>query len=458
MGPASDAPDMLEKMAKAGMNLVRLNFSHGNYVEHKVRIDIINEMNKKLNTHIATVLDTQGPEIRLGTFAKKEMLIDGQEVLLTTEDVVCTDKVIAISYKKICKSVVPGDFIYFADGTIELKVKQVFDKDVLCTVIVGGEVNTKKNVGIPNVEVDLPSISQKDKEDIKFGAENKVDFIAQSFVKCAQDVLDMRKLLDDNSSDALIIAKIECPQAMKNLDEIIAVSDAVMVARGDLGVQIPIEQVPNAQKLIIKKCQEACKPVIVATQMLESMTKNPRPTRAEVTDVANAIFDGADAIMLSGETAGGKYPLRAIEMMTKIAKQTESRMDFNGLKTLTCISSISNAISRSVCLAAHEVKAAAIVTCTMSGHTAKTISCNRPGTRIIALTPNERDIRKLNLWWSVIPILIETPETMDDLIKHGVHTILKEKLVEKGDTVVFTAGIPFTTPGNMNMMKIHLVE
>lgn len=456
IGPASEPIEMIEKLAKAGMNIARLNFSHGSYEEHLARIKHIDEVNKKLAVPVGIMLDTQGPEIRLGTFAKKEVLAEGQEVILTTRDLICDNKIISISYKELPSVVNPGDYVYVSDGTIELKVKSIKGTEVYCEVTAGGEVNTKKNVSIPGAIVGLPSVSEKDKRDIKFGIENGIDFVAQSFVRSEDDIFEMKNLL--RGTDILVIAKIEGPQGLKNINKIIGAADGVMVARGDLGVQIPIEQVPNAQKLIVRKCNEAGKPVIVATQMLESMTTNTRPTRAEVTDVANAITDGADAIMLSGETAIGNYPVKAVEMMVKIAKQTEDRMDFRESARHTEKDTIENSISRSVCQTAYDIGAKAIITCTLSGHTARVISRNKPQTPIIAATPNLKEIKKLNLWWGVHPLLIEQPENTDDLIQGSIDIVTKKGLIKKEDIVVLTAGIPFTTPGNINLMKVHVVE
>lgn len=458
LGPASENPIILERMAKAGLNIARLNFSHGDHNEHLGRLKSIREVNSKLLVPIATMLDTQGPEIRLGKFMEKTNLLTGEEVTLTTKDIISDKNVISISYKKLPETVKIGDIIYIADGTIELKVKHIINTEVICEIMEGGEVNTKKNVNLAGAIVDLPSIGEKDVLDIKFAAEYKMDFIAQSFVRTAKDVMEMKKLLSDNNSDALVIAKIEDGTGLKNLDEILKVADGCMVARGDLGVSIPIEQVPNAQKLIVRRCNEEGKPVIVATQMLESMTKNPRPTRAEVTDVANAIMDGADAIMLSGETAAGKFPVKAIEMMTKVATHTEQKMNFRrGYCGSDELSTVEDSLSRSVCETAHEVRASAIITCTLSGHTARMISRYKPSTTIIAVTPSDREIRKLNLWWGVHPLLIENPKNTDDLIQNAIDSVIEHNLVKKGSSVVLTAGIPFTIPGNMNLMKVHIV-
>jgi len=458
IGPSSESAEMLEHLAKEGMNIARLNFSHGDYAEHQERVDIINEINKKLEIPIATMLDTQGPEIRLGIFKEKTDLKDGAEVLLTTKDVSCNEKIIAISYKKMPETVKPGSFIYIADGVIELKVKQVIGGDIICEVVVGGEVNTKKNVNIPGAIIDLPSISEKDVQDIKWGAVNKIDFVAQSFVKTPKDVVDMKELLDDCGSDAHVIAKIECLEAVMNIDEIIKVSDGIMVARGDLGVQIPIEEVPKVQKMIIRKCNEEGKPVIVATQMLDSMIKNPRPTRAEVTDVANAVLDGADAVMLSGETASGKYPLRAVEMMAKVVEQTEEKIDFAGLRKKMKTLEIEDAISRSVCQTAYDLNAAAILTCTSSGHTARVISKYRPVNQIIAITPNEREIKKLNLCWGIAPYRMEHADETDKIFENAIKSACSHKVISTGDTIVLTAGIPFHLAGNINTMKVQIVE
>ena len=458
IGPASESPEMLEKLAKAGMTIARLNFSHGDYKEHELRFKRLRELSFKLEVPLAIMLDTQGPEIRLGIFKEKVMLQEGEETTLTTREISCDNKLISISYKKLPQTVKTGDYVYIADGTIELKVKKIEGTEVLCEIIVGGEVSTKKNVNIPGAIIDLPSISEKDREDIKFGVKHSMDFVAQSFVRTAQDVINMKQLLKENNSEAHVIAKIECMEALKNVDEIIKVADGIMVARGDLGVQIPIEQVANAQKLIIKKCDCAAKPVIVATQMLESMTKNPRPTRAEVTDVANAIFDGADAIMLSGETAAGKYPLRAVEMMTLIAKQTETKIDYTGIIKSCKIANIEESISRAICQTAYEINASAIITCTYSGKTARMISKNRPSTMVIAVTPNMKEIKKLNLCWGVYPLSIPNPQNTDDLIQNAVEATKKKNLLKNGDVAVITAGIPFNTPGNINFMKVHVID
>ena len=458
IGPASNSPEKIRELIKAGMDVARLNFSHGDHAEQLNRIRVIEQLNKKLEVPIAIMLDTMGPEIRLGVFAEKKNLADGKTVVVTTRDVPCDDKLISISYKKLPQSVSKGSLIYIADGTIELKVEKVEGTEVTCRIIVGGEVNTKKNVNIPGCYVDLPSISDKDVLDIQLAAREKLDFIAQSFVKTPQDVLQMKQILKENGSDAHVIAKIESNQALDLIDEIIKVSDGIMVARGDLGVQIPIEDVPRWQKSIVRKCNEAGKPVIVATQMLDSMIKNPRPTRAEVTDVANAILDGTDAVMLSGETTNGKYPLRTVEMMSKVIYKTEAKMDIDWKKRMSESLKVEDAISRAVCQTAEDLSAKAIVTCTSSGHTARVVSKYRPETQIIAVTPNERELKKLNLVWGIYPVFVINPHNTDLMIHESIMTLTKKHLLMKGDVVVITAGIPFYVPGNINMMKVHVIE
>ena len=457
LGPSTDSPETLHKLAKAGMNIARLNFSHGTYGDHQKRINALNALNSKLDIPTALMLDTKGPEIRTGICEKPLTLIDGSEIVLTTKDVLCTEKTISLSYKKLGKIVKLKSIIYIADGTIELKVEKFSGSDIVCKIIVGGELSSHKNVAIPGAIIDLPSIAEQDRKDIEFGVKNNIDFVAQSFTRSASDIKEMKALLKKLGSKAEIIAKIEEPMGLKNIDEIIAAADGIMIARGDLGVQIPIEQVPNVQKMIIKKCEAAAKPVIVATQMLESMIKNPRPTRAEVTDVANAILDGADAIMLSGETAIGQFPIRAVEMMGLIAKETEPRIG-PGIRKYLQSAPIAHSISQSVCNTAADINAAAIITCTMSGHTAKFISKNRPRTPIIAVTPNPHEVRQLNLCFGVYPLLIKMPDSIDDLIDHAIKAVTKKGLVKKNDVVVITAGIPFTTPGNINLMKVHRIE
>ncbi len=466
LGPSSEDISDIRKMHEKGMDIARLNFSHGTHEYHKKIIESIKQINKDIKIPIGIILDTKGPEIRIGTFKEPTYLEEGSEIILTTEDIeFCDERRISVSYKNLPYILEVGDLIYISDGTIELKVISVDSQDIKCTVLIGGEVNTRKNVNIPGIKIDLPAISRQDEEDIEFGLSNDIDFIAQSFVKTPDDVLKLREFLRKRDKQHVhIIAKIESVQALENLDAIIKVSDGIMIARGDLGVQIPIENIPAVQKNIIKKCNIHGKPVITATQMLESMTKNPRPTRAEATDVANAILDGTDAIMLSGETASGKYPLRAIEIMDKLSKKTEQTLKHIKIATWVEESekeyklTITDSLSKSVCETAKDLEAAAIVTCTSSGHTARQISRHRPTTPIIAVTPNENEFKKLVLTWGVTPVLIDYPENTDDLINISLQKIKEDNHVKEFDLIIWTAGIPFNVGGNINIMKIELVR
>ncbi|MGV8086065.1 MAG: pyruvate kinase [Candidatus Woesearchaeota archaeon] len=462
IGPSSNTEEMIEKLKEKGMDIARLNFSHGTHEDHQKIIDHINKINKKLDIPIGIMLDTKGPEIRIGKFKEPIILKDNEIVTLTTEEIEwCNEKIIQISYKDITKIVEVGSLVYIADGTVELRVEKIGDTTVECIVSIGGEIGTRKNVNIPGSIVDLPAISEQDIKDIIFGIKNKIDFIAQSFVKTPQDVLEVKKLLKENDAENIhVISKIESFQAVELLDEIIDVSDGVMIARGDLGVQIPIENIPSLQKKIIHKCNLKGKPVITATQMLESMTKNPRPTRAEATDVANAIIDGSDAVMLSGETASGKHPLRVIEMMDKIARKTERTL--KGIKILNDAKdykpTITDSVSKSVCHTSTDLQATAIITCTSTGYTAKQISRHRPIVPIIAITPSEKEFKKLTLVWGVKPVLITHQENTDALIDESIEVLKNKGLIQEFDLVVITASIPFNIAGNINLMKVELIK
>jgi pyruvate kinase len=462
IGPSSNTKEMIEKLHEKGMDIARLNFSHGTHEDHLKVINIIKEINENLEIPIGIMLDTKGPEIRIGKFKEPIILKDNEKVIITTREIeFCDDKIIQISYKNISKIVEKGSLIYIADGTVELRVESINNTEIECTVSIGGEVGTRKNVNIPGSIVDLPAVSEEDISDIEFGIKQGIDFIAQSFVKTPQDVQEVRKILANHNAEHIhIIAKIESFQAVELLDEIIDVSDGVMVARGDLGVQIPIENIPSVQKIIIHKCNLKGKPVITATQMLESMTKNPRPTRAEATDVANAILDGSDAVMLSGETASGKHPLRAIDIMDKIAQKTERTL--KSIKTFDDHEdykpTITDSISKSVCNTSIELQAAAIITCTSTGHTARQISRHKPLAPILAVTPNESEFRKLILSWGVTPVLIPYPESTDMLMEKTLEIVKSKKLVKEFDLVIITAGVPFNISGNINLMKIEMIK
>lgn len=461
IGPSSNTREIIEKLHDKGMDIARLNFSHGTHEDHQKIIDILKEINKGLEIPIGIMLDTKGPEIRIGKFREPITLKDNSKITLTTEELDwCDDETINVSYQNLPKIVSKGSLIYISDGTVELKVESVNNTTIECLVSIGGEINTRKNVNIPGAIVDLPAVSEQDIKDIEFGIKNGIDFIAQSFVKTPEDVLEVRKILKKHDAEHIhVISKIESFQALELLDEIIEESDGIMIARGDLGVQIPIENIPSVQKDIIRRCNMRGKPVITATQMLESMTKNPRPTRAEATDVANAIIDGTDAVMLSGETASGKHPLRVIDIMDKISRKTEKT-----LKSMKIFDehdykpTITDSISKSVCQTSNDLQVSAIITCTSTGHTARQISRHKPLTPILAVTPNEKEFRKLVLAWGVRPVLIKYPENTDELIEQSLEAVKSRGLIKEFDLVVITAGIPFNISGNINLLKIEMIK
>lgn len=464
IGPATDKEGILEKLMKSGMNVARFNFSHGDFSIHKKRFEEIKELRKKLNLPIATMLDTKGPEIRLGLFKdnKPVTIKDGDEYLLTTRDVVCDEKQSSVSFKGLPSDVKPGTKILVNDGLISMTVEKVKGEDIFCRVIDGGALSNNKGVNVPGVELSMPYLSDRDMSDLEFGAKLGFDFIAASFVRSAADVDYLRKFTNSvGFHNVKIIAKIENMDGVNNIDEIIAASDGIMVARGDMGVEIPFELIPSIQKKIIKKSYKAGKQVITATQMLESMITNPRPTRAEITDVANAIYDGTSAIMLSGETAAGAHPVEAVETMALIAKTTESHIDYvthfinDSSKS---DKSITNAISHATVTTAHDLGAKAIITVTKSGSTARMISKHRPSAMIISCTTNEQVCRQMNMSWGVIPLMCDEKENTDELFSHAVSVAKKNKLVDKGDIVVITAGIPLGISGTTNMLKVEKIN
>lgn len=462
IGPASGELQILTEMIRSGMDVARLNFSHGTHEEHAAMIDKIRRASEIAEKQIAILLDTKGPEIRIGSFKQSPInLKNGDIFTLTTEEIEGDQDRVTVTYQKLPQRVSPGDFILINDGLIELQVEKIEGKEVICRVIVGGELSNRKGVNLPGIAVDLPALTEKDYDDLQFAIKHRVDFIAASFIRTASDVLDIKKVLEDGDSGHIkIIAKIESKQGVDNIDQILEVADGVMVARGDLGVEIPPEEVPLAQKLIIKKSNNQGKPVITATQMLESMTNNPRPTRAEVADIANAIMDGTDAIMLSGETAAGKYPLLAVKMMAKIAERTDQSLPYGDIlikNSLTRQNNVTSAISYATCQTAYDLDAAAIITATKSGYTARMVSKYRPKSPIIASTPHGETIRQLMLVWGVYPLLgIETGST-DEMIDNSVNAALKEGLIKQGDLVVITAGLPANVTGTTNLLKVHTV-
>ncbi|MDW3893906.1 pyruvate kinase [Staphylococcus saprophyticus] len=464
IGPASQSEEMLEKLIKAGMNVARLNFSHGDHAEHKARIDTIRKVSKRLGKTVAILLDTKGPEIR--THNMKDGLIElekGSEVTVSMTEVEGTPEKFSVTYENLINDVEEGSYILLDDGLIELQVKSI-DKangEVLCDVLNTGELKNKKGVNLPGVKVSLPGITDKDADDINFGISEGVDFIAASFVRRPSDVLDIRKLLEAKQNKNIsIIPKIENQEGIDNIKEILEVSDGLMVARGDMGVEIPPESVPMVQKDLIRQCNKLGKPVITATQMLDSMQRNPRATRAEASDVANAIYDGTDAVMLSGETAAGQYPEEAVKTMRNIAVSAEAAQDYKKLlsdRTKLVETSLVNAIGVSVAHTALNLNVKAIVAATESGSTARTISKYRPQSDIIAVTPNAETARQCALVWGIFPVVKEGRKTTDALLNNAVATAVETERVQNGDLIIITAGVPTGEKGTTNMMKLHLV-
>ncbi|MGG2095143.1 pyruvate kinase [Bacillus sp. S13(2024)] len=463
IGPASESIEKLEQLIGAGMNVCRLNFSHGSHEEHGSRIKSIREAAKKTGKTVAILLDTKGPEIRTHDFVDGQAeLKTGAEVVISTEQVLGTAEKFSVTYAGLYDDVDTGSRILIDDGLIELEVIEKANGDIRTKVLNSGTVKNKKGVNVPNVSIKLPGITEKDIQDIIFGIEQNVDFIAASFVRKASDVLEIRELLEAHGAQHIqIIPKIENQEGIDNIDSILEVSDGLMVARGDMGVEIPPEEVPLVQKRLIKKCNVLGKPVITATQMLDSMQRNPRPTRAEASDVANAIFDGTDAIMLSGETAAGLYPLEAVQMMANIAIRVEKSLQYEDmfkkrLKEQSC--TITDAISQSVAHTAMALDVAAIVAPTESGYTAKMISKYRPKSPIVAVTSNEQVCRRLALAWGVQAYMAEEKaKSTDEMLETAIETAMDSGMVGLGDTVVITAGVPIAETGTTNLMKIHVV-
>ncbi|EHR99424.1 MULTISPECIES: pyruvate kinase [Staphylococcus] len=463
IGPASESEEMLEKLMNAGMNVARLNFSHGSHEEHKARIDTIRKVAKRLNKTIGLLLDTKGPEIR--THNMKDGLIvleKGKEVIVSMDEVEGTPEKFSVTYENLINDVNIGSYILLDDGLVELQVKEI-NKDkgeVKCDILNTGELKNKKGVNLPGVKVNLPGITDKDADDIRFGIKENVDFIAASFVRRPSDVLDIRQILEEEKAEITIFPKIENQEGIDNIEEILEVSDGLMVARGDMGVEIPPESVPMVQKDLIRKCNKLGKPVITATQMLDSMQRNPRATRAEASDVANAIYDGTDAVMLSGETAAGQYPEEAVKTMRNIAVSAEAAQDYKKLlsdRTKLVETSLVNAIGVSVAHTALNLNVKAIVAATESGSTARTISKYRPHSDIIAVTPSEKTARQCAIVWGVNPVVKEGRKTTDALLNNAVATAVETGRVSNGDLIIITAGVPTGEKGTTNMMKIHLV-
>ena len=474
LGPSTEKGDVLRQLIIEGMNVARFNFSHGPHEEQKARLDKLVALREELGRPVATLLDTKGPEIRLCEFAEgKVELKEGQTFTLTTEEIKGDAKRVSVTYKNLPNDVKVGNRILIDDGLIGMEVISVTPvkdaapnadgsqpMDINCRVLNNGFVSNKKGVNVPNVELTMPYISEKDYSDIVFGVENDFDFIAASFVRTADDVLAIRQILKEKGGiDIKIIAKIENMQGVQNIDEIIRVSDGVMVARGDMGVEIPLEDVPVMQKKIIKKCYESGKIVVTATQMLDSMMKNPRPTRAESTDVANAIYDGTSAIMLSGETAAGAYPVEALKTMVRIALRTEQDINYwyrFHSRPAIVNPDITNAISHATCTMSEDLNAAAIITVTKSGRTARMISKYRPATQIVCGCLTEKVYRQVGLSWGVRPLLLEEKTTAEELFDYAVDETEKAGYISKGDVVIITAGVPLGVSGTTNLIKVQV--
>ena len=469
MGPNTNDKEVMRKLIQNGMYVARFNFSHGDHEEQKFRMDLLKELREEEHAHTAILLDTKGPEIRTGLLkdGKKVTLQEGSTFVLTMEDIVGDDTKVSLSYKGLAEDVQQGTVILIDDGLIGLKVKEIVDQDIVCEIVNGGELGERKGVNVPNVPVRLPAITEKDKEDIKFGVEQDIDFIAASFVRNAECVLEIRAFLKELDAPYIpIIAKIENAEGIRNIDEIIRAADGIMVARGDMGVEIPAEEVPYLQKMLIQKCNNNFKTVITATQMLDSMIRNPRPTRAEVTDVANAVYDGTDAVMLSGETAQGKYPVEALQMMVHIIENTEQHLDYDMILDKAgdhLKRGISSAIGYSSVLAAANLKAKAIITPTVSGATARVMSNLKPIQPIIGVTPSERALRRMSIYWGVQALKSMECHTTDDICSEAIEISKVKRCVETGDVVVLTAGIPAldvnaAREGISNMMRIATIE
>ncbi len=464
LGPAVATPDKLEGLIRNGMNVARFNFSHGSYESHREMFDMLDEVRTHLGSPVAAMLDTKGPEIRTGEMENGEiLLVSGNKIVLTSNEVIGTSERIAITYPLLYRDVSKGSRILLDDGLMELSVERVVGEDIECTVVSGGTLSNRKGVNVPGIQLSLPYISEKDKTDIEFAVKTGFDFIAASFVNRPEDVLEIRSMLDKlNCQSIKIISKIESVKGLENIDEIIKVSDGIMVARGDMGVELPPEEVPVVQKQLIKKAIENCKMVITATQMLDSMTKNPRPTRAEATDVANAIYDGTSAVMLSGETAVGKYPLDAVLMMATIAQRAEQDIDYRARLRDNYNPpenpDLTYAIAHATCTTAHVIDAKAIVTITHSGYTAKITASMRPSVPVIGCTPLLSTYRHLSMSWGVVPLLMaEEKESSDRLIDNAIEAARQAGVLLDGDLAVISAGVPIGVPGTTNLIKAHVV-
>ncbi len=463
IGPATDDENIMRELMLAGMNVARFNFSHGDYETHEKRLRVIERLRKELDLPVATLLDTKGPEIRLGKFVdnKPVEIFDGDTYTLTTEDVPCDNKTGSVSFKKLPRDVSIGTRILINDGVIELVAEKVSSTEIVCRVIHGGTLSNNKGINVPGVKLSMPYLSERDMDDLEFGSKMGFDFIAASFVRSAADINYLRKFTHSLGwYDVRIIAKIENTDGVENIDEILEAADGIMIARGDMGVEIPFEQIPAIQKAIIRKGYNAGKQVVTATQMLESMIANPRPTRAEITDVANAIYDGTSAIMLSGETAAGAYPVDAVKTMALIAETTEENINYKARFSSRRIESdrnIAEAIAHATVTTAHDLDAKAIITVSLGGQTARLISKYRPACPIIGCTMNEVVCRQMNMSWGVVPFIIDEKTSTDELFAAAVEAAEQHQLVRDGDLVAITAGVPLGVSGTTNLMKVEKI-
>ena len=461
LGPATDSDGVLREMLESGMNVARFNFSHGSHEEHKRRLDALKALREELGLPVAAMLDTKGPEVRLRSFADGAVALKtGGEFTLTTRDVAGDERICSVTYADLPGDVKPGNTILLDDGLVRLTVLETTSTDIRCRVENDGVMKNNKGVNVPGIRLSMPYMSQRDREDILFGVEQGFDFIAASFVRTAADVREIRRLLDEAGSSIQIIAKIENQEGVSNLTEILSVADGIMVARGDMGVEIDFTEIPIIQKDMIAQCMDAGKPVITATQMLDSMVENPRPTRAEITDVANAIYDGTSAIMLSGETAAGKYPVDAVKTMDAIARRTEADINYaKRMRNLTGSArlSIAAATAHAACTTALDIGADAIITVSQSGATARLVSRFRPGSTVVACLLSEQVRRQMALYWGVVPLLMPYAQNTDQLIDFAVRAAEEAGLVKQGDLVVLTAGVPVGVSGTTNMIKVHLI-
>ena len=456
IGPASSSPGVIAKLIRSGMDAARLNFSHGERKDHTRRLKLIRQEAARADKHIAVIQDLQGPKLRVGIVQNDAVTLKrGDTVMISTKKTIGTSRMFSVTYPRLTKDLKAGDIVLLDDGRLELRVVKKTIHSLSCRIIRGGVLKSHKGVNLPGAFLSLPSLSNKDREDLRFGVQQGVDYVALSFVRTADDIIRTRRFIQSLGANIPIIAKIEKPDAILNLDEIIEAADGVMVARGDLGVEMSPEQVPLLQKLIIRACNEAEKPVITATQMLESMIESHQPTRAEASDVANAILDGTDCVMLSGETAVGKFPVQAVSVMARIAEQAETSLE--ALPPDKHISGADESIAHAACRAAAEQRAHAIVTFTQSGSTALMVSKHRPGMCVIAPTPFDRVARKVSLYWGVTPVILKTKKTTDDMITSVERIMLKKKLARRRDLILITAGVPIGVAGSTNMLKIHRI-